>query len=83
MKNFLLEKIQISEQAQQTNLKDIEIWKDMVKLEKNVNSKKQAVILEQEAEIKQLREEAIERHSEHLVAVNDLKSKLHEVEADK
>lgn len=52
MKAFLMEKIAISEKRQQTNLKDVSILKDMVKLEKNVNAKKEAIIREKEGEIK-------------------------------
>lgn len=79
----MMEKVELCEQAAVTNKKDITVLKDIVKLEKNVNAKKETIIKEKEAEVKQLREEAIERHSEHLVIVNDLKGRLVEMEGTK
>ena len=40
MKVFLTDKIAVSEQRQQTNLKDMQILKDMHTMEKNMNAKK-------------------------------------------
>ena len=60
MKMFLTEKIQLSEQRQQTNLKDLQILKDMHTMEKNMNSKKDQIIKDKDHQLKLLRDESLE-----------------------
>jgi len=79
MKAFLTDKVVQSEKNQQTNLKDIAIMRDMLKLEKNVNIKKDQVIREKDAQLKQLRDESLELQQEHLIKINELTLKIEEL----
>ena len=80
MKAFLTDKVVQSEKNQQTNLKDIAIMRDMLKLEKNVNIKKDQVIREKDAQLKQLRDESLELQQEHLIKINELTLKIEELQ---
>ena len=52
------------------NIKDISILKDMLKIEKNMNSKKDVIIKEKELQLKAQRDEALEMQQEHLITIN-------------
>ena len=44
MKLFLTEQVKQSEQKLETHMKDLSILKDMLKIEKNMNAKKEQMI---------------------------------------
>jgi hypothetical protein len=44
MKLFLLEKVKQTEEKLATNMQDISVLKEMLKIEKNMNSKKEALL---------------------------------------
>jgi hypothetical protein len=48
MKMFLLDQVQEKEKDKQVNIKDISILKDMLKIEKNMNQKKDIIIKEKD-----------------------------------
>jgi hypothetical protein len=48
MKMFLLDQVQEKEKEKQVNIKDISILKDMLKIEKNMNQKKDIIIKEKD-----------------------------------
>ena len=60
MKLFLLEKVNQSEQKLATNMKDISILKDMLRIEKNQNAKQEQMIKQRDNEFKETRENALE-----------------------
>lgn len=53
MKMFLLDQVQEKEKEKQINIKDISILKDMLKIEKNMNIKKDIIIKEKELQLKE------------------------------
>ena len=53
MKMFLLDQVQEKEKEKQINIKDISILKDMLKIEKNMNIKKDVIIKEKELQLKE------------------------------
>ena len=72
MKMFLLDQVQEKEKEKQVNIKDISILKDMLKIEKNMNQKKDIIIKEKDLQLKAQRDEALEMQQEHLITINYL-----------
>lgn len=72
MKLFLTEQVQQGEQKLQTNMKDITILKEMLRIEKNMNQKKETIIQQRDKDLKELRESQLEQTSETLIKLNDL-----------
>ena len=72
MKMFLLDQVQEKEKDKQVNIKDISILKDMLKIEKNMNQKKDIIIKEKDLQLKAQRDEALEMQQEHLITINYL-----------
>ena len=70
MKMFLLDQVQEKEKDKQVNIKDISILKDMLKIEKNMNQKKDIIIKEKDLQLKAQRDEALEMQQEHLITIN-------------
>ena len=70
MKMFLLDQVQKKEKEKQVNIKDISILKDMLKIEKNMNQKKDIIIKEKDLQLKAQRDEALEMQQEHLITIN-------------
>ena len=70
MKMFLLDQVQEKEKEKQVNIKDISILKDMLKIEKNMNQKKDIIIKEKDLQLKAQRDEALEMQQEHLITIN-------------
>ena len=70
MKMFLLDQVQKKEKEKQVNIKDISILKDMLKIEKNMNQKKDIIIKEKDFQLKAQRDEALEMQQEHLITIN-------------
>ena len=78
MKLFLQEKVNQSEQKLATNMKDISILKDMLRIEKNSNQKKESLIKAREADLKETRDNFLEQQSEWLIKKNDMTIKAEE-----
>lgn len=72
MKLFLTEQVQQGEQKLQTNMKDITILKEMLRIEKNMNQKKETIIQQRDKDLKELRESQLEQTSDTLIKLNDL-----------
>lgn len=72
MKLFLTEQVQQSEQKLSTNMKDITILKEMLRIEKNMNQKKEQIIQSRDKDLKEAREAQLENSSEQLTKINDL-----------
>ena len=61
-------------------MKDISILKDMLRIEKNMNQKKDDMIASRDKEIKTLREQSLETSSEQLIKINEIELKNNEQE---
>lgn len=61
-------------------MKDISILKDMLRIEKNMNQKKDDMIASRDKEIKSLREQSLETSSEQLIKINEIELKNNEQE---
>lgn len=76
MKMFLTDKVKQSVEQQQTNQKDISILKDMLKLEKNMNAKKEQTIKDKDDQLKGMREESLEQQQDNLIKINELELQI-------
>jgi hypothetical protein len=56
-------------------MKDISILKDMLRIEKNMNTKKEEIIQNRDKELKALRGESLETTSEQLIKINEIELK--------
>ena len=56
-------------------MKDISILKDMLRIEKNMNTKKEEIIQSRDKELKALRGESLETTSEQLIKINEIELK--------
>jgi len=59
-------------------MKDISILKDMLRIEKNMNQKKDDIIANRDKELKTLREQSLETTSEQLIKINEIELKNNE-----
>jgi len=78
MKLFLQEKVVQSEQKQATTMKDIAILKEMLRIEKLSNQKKDSVIKQRETELKETRDNYLEQQAEWLMKKNEMTTKVEE-----
>ena len=76
MKTFLMDQVKQGEARLATNMKDISILKDMLKIEKNMNSKNSQTITQRDQEIKDLRAHILEQQQEDKLKINDLELKV-------
>lgn len=78
MKLFLQEKVNQTEQKMATNMKDIGILKELLRIEQNSNQKKDQLIKSREAELKETRDNYLEQQSEWLIKKNEMALKMEE-----
>ena len=59
-------------------MKDISILKDMLRIEKNMNQKKESIVSQRENDLKQLRESCMETQQDSNNKINELTLKTEE-----
>lgn len=72
MKVFLTEKIRKNEEVIKTLQKDLEILKDLLRIEKQVHKKAQTQLSNKEKELEDLRREFLGKEQEMRTKINDL-----------
>ena len=72
MKMFLQSQVTQAEEKLATNMKDIAILKEMLRIEKNSNQKKDSTIKSRETDLKEARENFLEQQTEWGMKKNEM-----------